>query len=61
MTLLRHKNWNKDPKAWEWWHYQYPAPKPTGSSTDLTFGECLQLFGVHEYRLRQLAKRLVGT
>jgi len=53
--IPRHKNWDKDPKAWEWWHYQCPPHTPTGSSSALSFGECLQLYGVHEYRLRQLA------
>jgi hypothetical protein len=53
--IYRHKNWLEDAQSWEWWHYQKEPPRPPGASAGLNFGECLQLFGVHEYRLRQLA------
>ena len=39
-------------KGWESWHYQYEPGNPPGATGDPTFGEYLQLFGVHEARLR---------
>jgi hypothetical protein len=52
--IPHHKNWVTHAKSWEWWHYQYKPPSPPGASGDPTFGEYLQIFGVHEYRLRQV-------
>ncbi len=58
--ISRHGNWKTQPKAWEWWHYQYqPAPPPGVSmeaspDSKLTFGDYLQIFGVHEYKLRNV-------
>ena len=54
MRIRRHSNWLTEPKAWEWWHYQYDPPLPPGV-TDLNFAEYLQLVGVHEYQLRNVA------
>lgn len=54
--IRRHKNWLTDPKAWEYWHYQYDSANapPPGGSAKPTFGEFLQLYGVHEYLLRHV-------
>jgi hypothetical protein len=54
MRIPRHKNWQTDDKGWEWWHYQYSPAPPPGASSDLVFGDYLQLYGVHEYHLRAL-------
>ncbi|HYO56493.1 peptidoglycan-binding domain-containing protein [Archangium sp.] len=52
--INRHKNWMTNPKAWEWWHYQYVPKRPPGASADPTFGEYLQMYGVHELLLREV-------
>lgn len=52
MRIPRHPDWKTNPKGWEWWHYQFNPPRPPGAAFDLTFGEYLQLFGVHEHKLR---------
>jgi hypothetical protein len=59
--ISRKKNWKVNAKSWEWWHYQFqPLPPPAGSPEEgaapaLYFGDYLQLYGVHEYKLRNLA------
>ncbi|HYO59466.1 hypothetical protein, partial [Archangium sp.] len=53
--ISRKKSWLSDPEAWEWWHYQYEPQLPPGASSPPTFGEYLQLYGVHEARLRAVA------
>jgi hypothetical protein len=50
--IVRHSNWVTFAKGWEWWHYQYEPAKPSPAAADLKFGDYLQLYGVHEYRLR---------
>jgi hypothetical protein len=67
MRVSRHSDWKTNEKAWEWWHYQYqPAPppmllaksikplKPNEIPPSLTFGDYLQLYGIHEHKLRVL-------
>jgi len=61
MRIARHRDWQVNPKAWEWWHYEYrpkapPMMVPPGTlPLPLTFGDYLQLYGVHEYKLRTIA------
>lgn len=62
MRIPRHSDWKVNPKAWEWWHYEYrPQPPPMHllpprkQPLPLTFGDYLQLYGVHEYKLRNIA------
>jgi hypothetical protein len=52
--IPRHHDWEADHKAWEWWHYQYEPADPPGGSGGVTFGDYLQLYGVHEYKLRRV-------
>lgn len=51
--IKRHGDWKANSKGWEWWHYQFEPGLPAGAVDSLQFGEYLQLFGVHEYLLRQ--------
>jgi hypothetical protein len=50
--IPRHSDWLDHDKGWEWWHYQFEPDKPSPTADDLTFGDYLQLYGVHEYLLR---------
>jgi len=50
--IPRHGDWLTNSKAWEYWHYQYQPADPPGATAPPTFGEYLQIFGVHELRLR---------
>jgi hypothetical protein len=52
--IRRHDDWLTNPKAWEWWHYQFEPPLLPGA-TALTFSDYLQLIGVHEYQLRSVS------
>ncbi|MBI3725608.1 hypothetical protein HY251_16900 [bacterium] len=52
MRIKRHSDWLTNAKGWEWWHYQFEPDPPPGADEDLVFGDYLQLYGVHEYRLR---------
>jgi len=50
--INRRGSWLTDPEGWEWWHYQYEPALPPGAVDPPTFGEYLQLYGVHEALLR---------
>jgi len=50
--INRRGSWLTDPEGWEWWHYQYEPALPPGAADPPTFGEYLQLYGVHEALLR---------
>ena len=50
--IKRHKDWLTNWKGWEFWHYQYVPGNPPGATGEPTLGEYLQIFGVHEARLR---------
>lgn len=55
--IVRHEhNWLTNPRAWEWWHYQFEPDPPPGSVGTTTFGEYLQIHGVHEYLLRHVER-----
>jgi hypothetical protein len=49
----RHHDWQSVYKGWEWWHYEFHPPLPPGAHV-VYFGDYLQLYGVHEYRLRNV-------
>jgi hypothetical protein len=51
--INRHSDWLTNAKGWEWWHYQFHPGRPPGAEADVSFGEYLQFFGIHEYFLRQ--------
>ena len=57
--INRKASWKTNDKAWEFWHYQFEPPDPPGAEAlpghkkTLTFGDYLQLYGVHEYHLRE--------
>ncbi|MDC0712041.1 peptidoglycan-binding domain-containing protein [Stigmatella sp. ncwal1] len=60
--IPRKPNWKVNPKSWEWWHYEFhPLPplswpnKRGAKPLPLYFGDYLQLYGVHEYTLRNIA------
>lgn len=50
--IPRHSDWLTNPKAWEYWHYQFVPALPPGATAQPTFGEYLQIYGVHELQLR---------
>jgi hypothetical protein len=52
MRIRRHSDWATNARAWEWWHYQFQPELPPGAEEDLGFGEYVQIFGVHEFKLR---------
>jgi len=54
MRIPRHSDWHNNAKAWEWWHYQFQPPKPGWLRDDFNFGDCFQMIGVHEFRLRNV-------
>lgn len=55
LRIPRHRNWVTHSKSWEWWHYQYVPVMPAGATAPPTFGEYMQLHGVHELKLRRVA------
>ncbi|ADO68001.1 peptidoglycan-binding domain-containing protein [Stigmatella aurantiaca] len=60
--ISRKTHWKVNSKSWEWWHYEFHPDPPLAwgaeSAADkaaLSFGDYLQLYGVHEYKLRNVA------
>jgi hypothetical protein len=54
MRINRHSDWVTKEKAWEWWHYQFAPLPPYPGGGELRFGDLLQVFGIHEHRLRNV-------
>ena len=54
MRIKRHSDWVTKAKAWEWWHYQFAPQPPYPGGDELRFGDLLQVYGIHEYRLRNV-------
>lgn len=56
LRVPRREGWLTNHKAWQWWHYRYQPELPPGATGGVTFGDYLQLCGVHEYRLRNVRR-----